>query len=515
MTDGRIPSRGRAALAGAAAGAAAIGVNELLAGLLSGAPSFVAEIGGLVIDLQPPGAKQFVVDLFGTADKAVFSLLIIVVAIAGAALLGVIARTRFEMAAVGFVVAGLAAAAIAILLDPLVSPLLALLSAVASVGAAIIVLRWLLGLAVPAPAPGGATAEMPDWSRRRFLGTSLGVVAGAAMIGVVGRFIGQPSGPPSVAIPIPEPVSPVPPLPTGADLGISGLSPIVTPNGDFYRIDTALLTPQLDVASWRLTVAGLVDRPLQFTYDQLLALPMHEQYVTIACVSNEVGGNLVGNARWTGARLRDVLDQAGVQAGASQVVGRAYDGWTCGFPTEWVMTDEREALIVVGMNGETLPPEHGFPARLIVPGLFGYVSATKWLTQIELTTWEAFDGYWVPLGWSKEGPILTQSRIDLPRSGSTIPAGEATIAGVAWAPDRGVRQVEVQLDDGAWQTAELSTEISNATWVQWRVRASIATGSHTLRVRATDGTGALQEERVTPPPPDGARGYHTITVSAA
>jgi len=293
------------------------------------------------------------------------------------------------------------------------------------------------------------------------------------------------------------------------------LSPIVTPNPDFYRIDTSLLTPQLDVASWRLTVAGMVDRPLQFTYDQLLALPLYEQYVTIACVSNEVGGNLVGNARWTGARLRDVLDQAGVQAGASQVVGRAYDGWTCGFPTEWVMTDEREALIVVGMNGETLPPEHGFPARLIVPGLYGYVSATKWLTQIEVTTWDAFDAYWIPLGWAKEGPILTQSRIDLPRPGSTIPAGEATIAGVAWAPDRGVSQVEIQVDGGAWQPAELSTEISNTTWVQWRVQASVATGSHQVRVRATDGSGALQEERVTPPPPDGARGYHTITVSAA
>jgi DMSO/TMAO reductase YedYZ molybdopterin-dependent catalytic subunit len=259
----------------------------------------------------------------------------------------------------------------------------------------------------------------------------------------------------------------------------------------------------------------MVDRPLQFTYDQLLAMPLHEQYVTIACVSNEVGGNLVGNARWSGVPLRDVLDQAGVQAGASQVVGRAYDGWTCGFPTDWVMTDLREALIVVAMNGKTLPPEHGFPARLIVPGLFGYVSATKWLTQIELTTWDAFDAYWVPLGWAKEGPILTQSRIDLPRAGSSVPAGETTVAGVAWAPDRGVSLVEVQVDDGAWQAAELSTEISDATWVQWRVQASLPSGGHQLRVRATDGSGAVQEERVTPPPPDGARGYHTISVSAA
>ncbi len=515
MTDRVLPSRGRAALAGAAAGAAAIGVNELVAGLFAGAPSFVAEIGGLVIDLQPPGAKQFVVDLFGTADKAVFSLLIVVVAVIGSALLGVVARNRFELATVGFVVAGLAAAAIAILLDPLVNPVLGLLSALASVATAILVLRWLLGLAAPAGDPAVPMAEMPDWSRRRFLGTSLGVVAGAAMLGIVGRFIGQPSATPTVAIPIPDPLSSAPPLPPGSDFGISGLSPIVTPNGDFYRIDTSLLTPQLDVGSWRLTVAGMVDQPLQFTYDQLLAMPLHEQYVTIACVSNEVGGDLVGNARWSGVRLRDVLNQAGVQAGATQVVGRAYDGWTCGFPTDWVMTDEREALIVVAMNGATLPAEHGFPARLIVPGLFGYVSATKWLTQIELTTWDAFDAYWVPLGWAKEGPILTQSRIDLPRAGSTVPAGVTTVAGVAWAPDRGIRQVEVQVDDGAWQAAELSTEISDATWVQWRVQASLANGSHQVRVRATDGSGVVQEERSTPPPPDGARGYHTVAVSAA
>ena len=261
MTDRAIPSRGRAALAGAAAGAAAIGVNELLAGLFSGAPSFVAEIGALVIDLQPPGAKQFVVDLFGTNDKLVFSLLIVVVAVIGSAVLGVVARTRFELATVGFVVAGGGAAAIAILLDPLVSPVLALLSAVVSIATGILVLRWLLGLAAPAGDPVAPVAEMPDWSRRRFLGTSLGVIAGAAMVGVVGRFIGQPSGAPPVAIPIPDPLSPAPPLPTGSDFGISGLSPIVTPNGDFYRIDTSLLTPQLDVASWRLTVAGMVDRP--------------------------------------------------------------------------------------------------------------------------------------------------------------------------------------------------------------------------------------------------------------
>jgi hypothetical protein len=224
-----------------------------------------------------------------------------------------------------------------------------------------------------------------------------------------------------------------------------------------------------------------------------------------------VGGNLVGNALWRGARLRDLLDRAGVHDGATQIVGRSAD-WTAGFPTSWLDVPDREALVAVAMNGEPLPPEHGFPARLIVPGLYGYVSATKWLTNIQLTTWEGFNGYWVPLGWAKEAPILTQSRIDVPCSGASLSAGLQPIAGVAWAPDRGVKGVEVQVDDGAWMPAEISTPISDATWVQWLFRWEATSGSHTIRVRATDGTGDVQTDRVTEPPPDGARGHHTIRV---
>ena len=502
-------TRADAALAGAAAGTAAIGLNELISGLLPGAPSFVVEVGAAVIALQPAGAKQFVVDLFGTADKLVFNMLIVLGAIIGSAVLGVVARTRFGLAALGFVAAGLGALAVSVLLDPLVAPIPALASTVATVGVGIGVLRWLMG-GLPSD-----VAEMPDWSRRRFIGTSLGLAGVAVAGGVLGRWIGEQMrvAAPSDTPPVPAPLHPAPELAAGTDLAISGLTPIVTPNPEFYRIDTALLTPSLDAASWRLTVTGMVDRSLTLAYGDLLSLPLYEQYVTIACVSNEVGGDLVGNALWTGARLREVLDMAGVQPGATQIVGRAFDGWTAGFPTEWVMTDEREALIAVAMNGEPLPAEHGFPARLIVPGLFGYVSATKWLTEIELTRWEAFDGYWVPLGWAKEGPILTQSRIDLPRSGSSVSPGEVAVAGVAWAPDRGISGVEVQVDDGAWSPAELSEAISDATWVQWRYAWDASPGSHTIRVRATDGTGTVQESQVTRPPPDGASGYHTIQVS--
>jgi DMSO/TMAO reductase YedYZ molybdopterin-dependent catalytic subunit len=312
--------------------------------------------------------------------------------------------------------------------------------------------------------------------------------------------------------PVPEAGVLASPPPAGAELAVDGITPLVVPNRSFYRIDTSLLIPRLDAATWTLSVDGMVDRPLTIDYAELLEMPLVEQYVTIACVSNEVGGGLVGNALWRGVPLRELLDRAGVQPGASQVVGRAFDGWTAGFPTAWIDTPDRQALVAVAMNGEALPPEHGFPARLIVPGLFGYVSATKWLTNIELTTWEAFNGYWVPLGWAKEAPILTQARIDVPTSRSSLAPSTHPVAGVAWAPDRGVAAVEVQVDDQPWTEAEISTPISDATWVQWLYRWDATPGDHTLRVRATDGDGVVQTADVTEPAPDGARGHHTIQV---
>ena len=502
-----VPSRSAAALAGIVTGGVALGATELLAGLVPGAPSVVLEIGSFLISLQPPGAKQFVVDLFGTADKLALNVAIVLGALVLAAGLGILARYHRSWTNAGFTAIA-TLGLLASLRDPLVDGLLALVAAVLGVVVAYAVIGWLLQLATPSGA-----AEMPDWDRRRFLGSSIGVAALAVAGGGVGRVLlnSRANAAPAPAS-IPAAIDPVGIPPAGAELAIAGVTPLVVANRDFYRIDTNLLTPRVDASTWSLSVDGMVDHPFTLTYAELLAMEMHEQYVTIACVSNEVGGDLVGNALWKGVPLRTLLDRAGIQPGATQVVGHSFDDWTAGFPTAWLDDQDREALVAVAMNGDPLPAEHGYPARLIVPGLYGYVSATKWLTKIGLTTLEAFDGYWVPLGWAKEAPILTQSRIDVPKRGASVTAGEVAVAGVAWAPDRGVSTVEVQVDDAPWAAAELSVPISDATWVQWLYRWKATPGTHQLSVRATDGAGEVQTARMTRPAPDGARGHHTISV---
>ncbi len=390
-----------------------------------------------------------------------------------------------------------------------------LVSAAIQAGLAVYVLNALM-----TSAQGAARVEPdPSPARRSFL-VRAGVLGGLAIVGGgLGRRMleGRAAQVTAAATEIPAAVDPVALPGPDASFAIDGLTPLVVPNADFYRIDTALITPAVDLNGWSLRVFGMVDREVTLTFDDLMELPLIERYVTIACVSNEVGGNLVGNAKWTGVRLGDVLDMAGVQPGATQLVPRSVDGWTAGFPTAW-LTDPahpRDAMIAVKMNDQPLPAEHGFPARLIVPGLYGYVSATKWLAELELTTLEAFDAYWVPRGWAKEAPILTQSRIDVPRSGSSVRAGVVQVAGVAWAPDRGISKVEVSLDGGEWQPATLATEIGPQTWVQWQVGLQAAAGNHVIAVRATDGTGETQTDQVTRPDPDGARGYHQIGVQVS
>lgn len=509
----------RPATAGALAAGVAMAASELVAGLIQGAPSLVTSIGSLLISLQPPGAKDLMVSLFGTNDKVALNVLVIAVALAVAAAAGILAARRRSVGAVILIAFGLLAGTAA-LRDPLASPALALVNAGVAVAADLVALLGLLALAEGAAAHGGhddgePARRTPEWSRRRFLIASAGTLGGVIVAGGAGRSLVDTRHADAVvsSTKIPAPLLAVLPLAADQALATPGLTPLVVPNADFYRIDTALLVPRVDPETWTLDVSGMVAHPLTLTYDELLAMPLYEQYVTLACVSNRVGDHLVGNALWTGVRLKDVLETAGVQPGATQIVGRSVDGFTVGFPTDWALAPEREPMIAVGMNRLPLPANHGFPARLIVPGLYGYVSATKWLASIELTTREAVDGYWVPLGWAKDGPILTQSRIDVPTDGATVRAGVVDIAGVAWAPDRGISAVEVRIDDGPWQAARISRPISTATWVQWTLAWTTTPGAHNLEVRATDGRGDVQTDQRSDPAPDGARGHHRILVT--
>jgi DMSO/TMAO reductase YedYZ molybdopterin-dependent catalytic subunit len=361
----------------------------------------------------------------------------------------------------------------------------------------------------PAVADGEASLSM-GVDRRRFLLDAGGVAVGAVALGSLGMWLQHKVRVVAerASVLLPKARRPLPPpQPDPADT-IPGLSPRYVANGDFYRIDTALVVPSVTPSKWHLTVKGMVDHEITLSYADLLARPMIEADVTLSCVSNEVGGDLVGNARWLGCRLDDLLHEAGIHPDADQVVGRSVDGFTAGFPVSTL--DGRNALIAVGMNGEPLPVSHGYPARLVVPGLYGYVSATKWLSSIELTRFDQFEGYWVPLGWAALGPIKTESRIDGPRR--TAASGPTVIAGVAWAPHRGISKVEVQVQGQDWMEATLDTSAGSDSWCQWWVKWDATPGRHAIRCRATDGTGVTQTEDRADPAPDGASGWHTISV---
>nr|MDP9328004.1 molybdopterin-dependent oxidoreductase [Actinomycetota bacterium] len=351
------------------------------------------------------------------------------------------------------------------------------------------------------------------FDRRRLLRTGALAAALAGTAGVIGQYLVRraDASESRAAVRIPTPTDGAPPPPAGADLQIPGLTSFITPNDRFYRVDTALFVPSVNADTWKLRIHGMVDHAITLDYPQLLARPLIERDVTLTCVSNEVGGDYIGNARWIGAPLKDLLEEAGVRPGASQIVSRSADGFTVGTPTTIAM-DGRDAMLAVAMNGEPLPLEHGFPVRMVVPGLYGYVSATKWLVDIELSTFEAFDAYWIERGWAKQAPIKTESRIDTPRNRADVPVGQVAVAGIAWAQHRGIEGVDVRVDDGPWMPAQLAVQDTVDTWRQWVLRWDAAAGDHLLSVRATDGTGAAQVESPVPPFPDGATGDHTITV---
>ena len=505
----------RDAVGGVVAVAVALGLSELLAGLIRGVPSLVTSVGSVLIPLFPPSIVDWAKQTFGTSDKLALSIGTVVIALAIGAGLGALARRDRSTAAAAIAGFGIVGVLAATRSTGVSVPLVVVATAV-SVAAGIAVLFALVSPATVGGREPATAAGSDDGGagRRRFLALAGAGAAAAVGSAALGRWLAgvRRGGPaPDLSLPAPSRAAPSPAA-TQAFGGVDGLTPLVVPNDDFYRIDTALVPPDVNPDTWSLKITGMVDREVTLSYDDLLNMELVEGYITIACVSNEVGGDLVGNARWRGVPLRHVLDMAGVQEGATQIVGRSVDGFTVGFPTE-VALDGRMAMVAVGMNDAPLPVKHGFPARLLVPGLYGYVSATKWLSEIELTTLEAFDAYWVPRGWAKRAPIKTESRIDVPSNGARV-TGPTTVAGVAWAPHRGIARVEIQVDDGPWQACELTSPLSKDAWVQFKRQVDLGHGDHRLRVRATDGDGHTQTADRSPPAPDGATGYHTIQVFA-
>ncbi|WP_306926757.1 molybdopterin-dependent oxidoreductase [Arthrobacter globiformis] len=466
-------------------------------------------LGGAVIDAVPPGVKDWAVSLFGTADKLALlaGMALGIAAFASAA--GVLElRRRFAGAAVFavFGVVGLAA-----VLTRAQATAAAVVLPLLAAGIGIAVLLKLVRRLAATDAGGDAD---PGPARRGFFqllgGTAAGVLVGGAVVTV---WRGGAAGVNEVrrTLRLPPPQSPAPPLPAGADIRLAGVAPLVTPNPDFYRIDTALSVPVLDSREWRLKVTGLVEREVEVSFADLLAKPLLERHVTIACVSNEVGGDLIGNARWLGWPVRELLAMAGPTPEADMVLSRSSDGFTASTPLE-VLTDRRDALLAVGMNGEPLPLEHGFPVRMIVPGLYGYVSATKWLTELKVTRFADDVAYWTPRGWSERGPIKISSRIDVPRNGASVPAGTVVFGGVAWEQHTGIGKVELRVDRGSWQPTRLAPGISVDTWYQWQLGIDLKPGQHEIQVRATDLKGTAQTEEQRSVAPDGATGFHTIRV---
>ena len=494
----------RSASTGILACFVAVSAAHLVASFSRALRNPIFDVGDRVIDVVPSSVKAFAIDVFGTADKPVLLLGIVVLLVAYSAGVGIVsARKGLAVGAIGIGAFGVVGAASA-----LAGPAGATGTAPSLVGAG-------AGIAALSVLVRGLRSDVDPHlaaSRRAFLRVTGAMTFSAFALGGLALRLDRRFDVGSTSFNLPPPVRLLGPLPADVALPTRGLDPFVTPNADFYRIDTALTVPRLDPATYALTISGMVERPLTLTYQELIARPLVESDITLTCVSNEVGGQLVGHARWLGVRLDALLAEAGIDPGADQIVGRSVDGYTCGFPV--AALDGRDALVAIAMNGEPLPPEHGFPARLIVPGLYGYVSATKWLTAIELTTFDRFDHYWVGRGWAAQAPVKTQSRIDTPAALGRIAPGPTAVAGVAWAQTRGIDRVEVRIDDGPWRDAGLAAELNDTSWRQWRFSWIATPGRHEISCRATDGTGATQTGDRSRPMPDGATGWHSIVVIA-
>jgi DMSO/TMAO reductase YedYZ molybdopterin-dependent catalytic subunit len=511
-SDRRWAPGGRWALVcGVVGGLAGMAVADLIAFVVapSGAP--VPAVGSMIINLLPASMVNWGKEALGTADKPVLLAIIVLAVLALCGLAGRLEQRRPYGG--GLVFGAIAAVGLIAVLTGGQASLRGIVPTILGLLAGYLLLRALVARLVhwstvaARPDPEGAVL-----ARRTFL-IWTGVAAAAATVGAVaGRMLVATAGAVEDArarfrLPTPTRRDPVP---AGAELGEQGLSPYVTANDDFYRIDTALQVPVLAAEDWSLKITGMVDKEISISFADLIAMPLVEHVATLTCVSNEVGGDLIGNAVWLGLPIRQLLAQAGPRSGADMVLSTSEDGWTAGTPLAALTDPDREALLAVGMNGEALPIEHGYPVRMVVPGLYGYVSATKWVRELKITTFAEDQGYWTPLGWSALGPIKTGSRIDVPRK-RTVPGGTVVVAGVAWDQHTGIAKVEVGIN-GDWREAELAEVTGPDTWRQWRYSWDAAPGNYDVAVRATNADGKQQTADLAAPAPDGATGWHTITV---
>lgn len=521
------------AVAGLAAAGVGMAVGHLAAAFGNPATSPVLAVGSTVIDATPTPVKEWAVQSFGTADKPILLAGVSLVTAAAAAGIGLLSRRRPTLGIVLVVLlAGLAG--IAAMARPAPAPQ-DVLPSLAAAGAGALVLAGLRRLLQPGPdarraahaaaahtrAPEspldhtayaqGAPANPP---RRAFLLGAAGATAGAAAVGALGqRLSAAPALPTSVRLPTPQRA--LPPLPTGIERRVKGVSPFRTPTREFYRVDTALVIPRVDADSWKLEIDGDVERPFSIGYAELMEMPMIERDITLNCVSNEVGGPYISSTRWLGVRVRDLLERAGVKDGVEQILSESTDGMTISTPIE-ALTDQRDALVAVAMDGAPLPAKHGFPARLVTPGLYGYVGATKWVTKLTATTYAARQAYWTRRDWVTDAPVKTQARIDTPRGLGTYGAGKVAVGGVAWSQARGgISKVEVRVDDGPWAPATLGPDAGTVYWRQWHLVWDAKPGRRELTVRATDGAGQVQTQEEVDPFPSGASGYHSVVVIIA
>jgi DMSO/TMAO reductase YedYZ molybdopterin-dependent catalytic subunit len=509
-----------AALVGIVAALVTLAVAAILAVLL-GAANPLISVGSLVIDLAPPGVKNFAIALFGTGDKLFLLLVLGVVVLVGAILVGIVEARRPPFGVTLLLVIALVALVAAVTRAN--STFFDAVPTIAGAAAGSLVLRRLIArlktwqLAATRKAPRSkAGAPLPE--RRSFLQLLAGLGATSLVVGTGASIVTGASTAVSAArsrIKLPAATTAGPTIPAGADLNITGISPYITPNKDFYRIDTALQVPSIDPANWTLKIGGMVENEITLTFAELEKLPLKEKLVTLACVSQEVGGNLISNALWLGYPIRELLARAKPTAGADMVLSTSIDGFTAGTPLTSLQDEKVDALLAIGMNGTALPIEHGFPVRMVVPGLYGYVSATKWVVDLKVTTFAKDQGYWTPRGWSAHGPVKLSSRIDTPAQGRNVKAGTVAVAGVAWDQEVGIKAVQVKVDDGAWQDAKLATAVSIDTWLQWVYEWDATPGRHQLTVRATNSSGEVQTSAVADPAPNGSTGLHTIDVTVS